>query len=145
MKQWIKFFVVLALVTVPAARLSAQSIFATLTGVVSDPSGAVVPNAAVKLINEASGSARDTVTNAEGYYSFASVTIGDFTYKLVVEAKGFNTFEATDLKILGGEKRNLNIELKVGSAAQTVEVTGAVSNIVPVDSGEKSETLTILS
>ena len=141
MKQWIKLIVVLALLAVPATRLSAQSIFATLTGVVSDPTGAVVPNAAVHLINEQSGSARDTVTNAEGYYSFASVAIGDFTYKLVVEAKGFATYEATGLQILGGEKRNLNVELKVGAASQTIEVTGAVTNIVPVDSGEKSETL----
>src|SRR5208337_4834703 len=82
------------------------------------------------------------VTNAEGYYSFASVTVGNFTYKLVVEARGFATYEATGLQILGGEKRNLNVDLKVGTAAQTVEVTGAVTNIVPVDSGEKSETLT---
>ena len=142
MKQWIKLLVVLTLVAVPATRLSAQSIFATLTGVVSDPSGAVVPNASIKLINEQSASARDTVTNAEGYYSFASVGVGNFTYKLVVEAKGFATYEATGLQILGGEKRNLNVDLKVGTAAQTVEVTGAVTNIVPVDSGEKSETLT---
>jgi len=142
MKQWIKLIVVLALLAVPATRLSAQSIFATLTGVVSDPTGAVVPSAAVHLINEQSGSARDTVTNAEGYYSFASVAIGNFTYKLVVEAKGFQTYEAPGLQILGGEKRNLNVELKVGAATQTIEVTGAVTNIVPVDSGEKSETLT---
>ena len=70
------------------------------------------------------------------------MSIGDFTYKLVVEAQGFQTYEATGLQILGGEKRNLNVELKVGSATQTVEVTGAATSIVPVDSGEKSETLT---
>jgi len=142
MKQWIKLLIALTLLAVPATRLSAQSIFATLTGVVSDPSGAVVPNASVKLVNEKMASARDTITNAEGYYSFASVSIGDFTYKLVVEAKGFQTYEATGLQILGGEKRNLNVELKVGSAAQTIEVTGAITKIVSTDSGEKSETLT---
>jgi hypothetical protein len=142
MKRCTKLFVALTLLAMPAARLSAQSIFATLTGVVSDPSGAVVPNAAVKLINEQSGSARDTVTNAEGYYSFASVATGNVTYKLVVEAQGFATYEATGMQLLGGEKRNLNVDLKVGTAAQTIEVTGAVTNIVPVDSGEKSETLT---
>ncbi|MGA2073637.1 MAG: carboxypeptidase-like regulatory domain-containing protein [Terriglobia bacterium] len=142
MKRWIYVFVALTFLTVPVTRLSAQSIFATLTGVVSDPTGAVVPNASVKLVNEQSASTRDTVTDGAGYYSFPSVSIGDFTYKLVVEAQGFETYEATGLQILGGEKRNLNVELKVGSSTQTVEVTGAVSNIVPVDSGEKSETLT---
>ncbi len=142
MKRWINVFVVLTFLTVPVTRLSAQSLFAALTGVVSDPTGAVVPNASVKLINEQTASTRDTVTDGAGYYSFASVSIGDFTYKLVVEAQGFQTYEATGMQILGGEKRNLNVELKVGSATQTVEVTGAVTNIVPVDSGEKSETLT---
>jgi len=142
MKRFMYLALALVILGLPATQLSAQSIFGTLTGVVSDPSGGVVPNASVKLINEQSGSARDTVTNAEGYYTFASVSIGNFTYKLVVEAKGFESYEATGLEILGGEKRNLNATLKVGAATQTVEVVGAVTNIVPVDSGEKSETLT---
>jgi hypothetical protein len=142
MKNWMKFLVGLALLTMPAMRLRAQSLFATLTGVVSDPSGAVVPNATVRLINERSGSARDTVTNAEGYYTFASVAVGDFNYKLVVEAQGFQTYQATGIAILGGEKRNLNVELKVGSAAQTVEVSGQVQLVSTLDSGEKSQTLT---
>ena len=119
-----------------------QSLFATLTGVVSDPSGAVVPNATVKLRNEQSGSLRDTVTNTDGYYTFASVSVGDFTYELSVESPGFNTYKATGLAILGGEKRNLNVTMKVGSTSEAVEVTGAVDSIVPVDSGEKSATLT---
>lgn len=142
LKTWMLFLLGLALLAMPARQLQAQSLFATLTGVVSDPSGAVVPSATVKLINEQAASTRETVTNAEGYYSFASVAVGNFTYKLVVEAKGFATYEAPGLQILGGDKRNLNVELRVGTAAQTVEVTGAVTNIVPVDSGEKSQTLT---
>ncbi len=142
MKTWMLFLLGLALLVMPARQLRAQSLFATLTGVVSDPSGAVVPNATVRLVNEQSASTRETVTNAEGYYSFASVAVGNFTYKLTVEARGFSTYEAPGLQILGGEKRNLNVDLKVGTTAQTVEVTGAVTNIVPVDSGEKSETLT---
>jgi len=142
MKNLMKFLVGVALLTVLATRLPAQSLFADLTGVVSDPSGAVVPGATVKLINEQSGSTRDTVTDGQGYYSLASVTVGNFTYKLVVEAKGFETYQAPGLELLGGQKRNVNVELKVGAATSTVEVTGVVSNIVPVDSGEKSETLT---
>lgn len=137
-----KVLLVLVLLALPAARLSAQSLFGTLTGVVTDPSGAVVPNATVKLINESSGSARDTVSDGSGYYSFNSLAVGNFTYKLTVQAQGFQTYEAKGLQILGGDKRNLNVELKVGTASLTVEVTGAVTNIVPVDSGEKSQTLT---
>ena len=142
MKKCMKLLIGLALLTLPATQLRAQSLFATLTGVVSDPSGAVVPGATVKLINEQSGSTRETVTGTEGYYSFISVAVGNLTYKLVVEAKGFATYQATGMTILGGDKRNVNVELSLGTAAQTIEVTGVASSIIPVDSGEKSQTLT---
>ncbi|MGH9402125.1 MAG: carboxypeptidase-like regulatory domain-containing protein, partial [Terriglobia bacterium] len=138
----VKLVVALALVAAPVARLRAQSLFATLTGVVSDPSGAVVAGATVKLIDEASSSARVTVTDSAGYYTFASVSVGNFTYKLTVEKQGFQMYEATGLTILGGEKRNVNVTMILGSTTQTVQVSGVASSIVPVDSGEKSETLT---
>ena len=121
--------------------LRAQSVFATLTGVVSDPASAVVPNATVKLTNEQSGSVRDTKTNAEGYYTFASVPVGNFTYELRVESQGFTTFKATGVTLSGGEKRNVNVTLTIGATAETVEVTGVANSVVPVDSGEKSATL----
>ncbi len=141
-KGWAVLIVGLALLTMPAVQLKAQSLLATVTGVVTDPSGAVVPGATVKLINERSGSARETLTNTEGYFAFASVSVGDFTYKLTVEAQGFSTYQAPALAILGGEKRNVNVTLTVGAASQTVEVTGVITTITPVDSGEKSQTLT---
>ena len=141
-KGWAVLIVGLALMTIPAIQLNAQSLFATLTGTVNDQSGAVVPGATVKLINERSGDTRETVTNAVGYFSFSSVAVGDFTYKLTVEAQGFSTYQAPALAILGGEKRNVNVTLAVGAASQTVEVTGVVTTITPVDSGEKSTTLT---
>ncbi|HUK18593.1 MAG TPA: carboxypeptidase-like regulatory domain-containing protein [Bryobacteraceae bacterium] len=124
-----------------ATSLSAQSIYSTLTGVVSDPAGAVVPNAKVTLKNEQSGSLRDTVTNAEGYFTFASVSVGNFTYELSVEAKGFSTYKATGIALNESEKRNINAVLQVGTTTETVEVTDTSTSIVPVDSGEKSDTL----
>src|SRR5262245_59915225 len=65
------------LAIIPSSNLCAQSITATLTGVVSDPAQAVVPNATVKLNNEESGSLRETTTNNEGYFTFASVVAGN--------------------------------------------------------------------
>jgi hypothetical protein len=119
-----------------------QSISARLTGVVSDPSQAVIPDASVKLINEQSGSVLQTSTNTDGYYTFAAVPVGNFTYELQVEAKGFVLYKASGLAFTGGDKRNVNVVLSVGTTAETVEVTGLVESIVPVDSGEKSATLT---
>jgi hypothetical protein len=142
MKNRTVVLVGLALLILSAMNLSAQFTSATLTGVVSDPSGAVVPQAKVKLVNEKSGDTRETVTNNDGYYTFSGMAVGDLTYKLTVEAKGFVSYDAPGISLLGGEKRNVNVTLRVGNASETVEVLGVADTLVPVDSGEKSETLT---
>ena len=142
MKIWTRILIGLALLVLVASSLPAQSISATLTGVVADPSNAVVPQAQIKLRNESSGSERVTVTNNEGYFTFASLDVGDYTYELTVVAKGFLTYKAPGIALSGGEKRNVNVTLKVGSTTEVVEVTGVADSLVPVDSGEKSSTLT---
>ncbi len=123
-----------------AGTLWGQAIFGTLTGVVTDPSGAVVANVKVTLRDTGSGSVRDTVTDSDGYYTFASIPVG--TYVLTVVAPGFQTTKVENIALGGGEKRNVNVSLQVGSTNQTVEVVGAADIITPVDSGEKSDILT---
>src|SRR5438046_2720189 len=83
-----------------AANLSAQGIYATLTGVVSDPTQAVVTKAKVTLTNAQSGSQRETVTNNDGYFTFASVPVG--TYELAIEAKGLNLYKLAGIALSGG-------------------------------------------
>lgn len=119
---------------------SAQSVFATLLGTVSDPSQAVVPNAKVTLRNVGSGDVRRTVTNQDGYFTFSSVPVSA-AYEVLVEANGFVNYKATDLTFSGAETKNLNVTLKVGSTSDTVEVVDA-TEAVPTVSGEKSSTLT---
>jgi hypothetical protein len=123
-----------------AASLSAQGIYATLTGVVTDPSTAVVPKANVTLTDAQSGSQRTTVTNADGYFTFASVPVG--SYNLTVETKGFSTYKLSEINLGGGEKRNIDVSLQVGTTSQTVEIAAASEQLAAVDSGEKSSTLT---
>lgn len=120
--------------------LWAQALFSTLTGIVTDPSGAVVSNAKVTLRNAESGSSRDTVTDSQGYYTFASVAVG--TYDVTISAPGFESYKATGIALGGGEKRNVNASLQVGSTNQTIEVTGAADIVTPEDSGEKADVLT---
>src|ERR1035438_2716174 len=115
-----------------AANLSAQGVYATLTGVVTDPSQAVVINAKVTLKDAQSGSQRDTVTNNDGYFTFASVPVG--TYVIAVEAPGFNTYSMTGIALNGGEKRNVDVTMKVGATTDKIEITGSADLIVPVDS-----------
>src|SRR5260221_4884293 len=118
-KRVISFLAALCCVMLLASgnSLRAQGIFATLTGVVSDPSGSVVANAKVVLKDAVSGSLRDTVTNGEGYFTFASVPVG--TYALTVDATGFKSYKADGISLGGGEKRNVNVALTVGAATQT--------------------------
>lgn len=127
----------LVLIVVPA---SGQSIYSTLTGIVTDPTGAVVPKANVTLRNEGSGDVRRGVTNDEGFFTFAAIPVG--SYELSVESPGFLTYKVANLALQGAERRNLDISLKVGSTEQTVSVSAITDIIVPVDSGEKSATLT---
>jgi Carboxypeptidase regulatory-like domain len=123
-----------------ASNLAAQGIYATLTGLVTDPSQAVVVNGKVTLKDMQSGSQRDTITNSDGYFTFASVAVG--TYELTIEATGFAAFKADGITLSGGDKRNVNAQLTVGATVQAVEVTGAVDSIAPVDSAEKSSLVT---
>jgi hypothetical protein len=129
-------FVLCCLMLLLGGALSGQGIFATLTGVVSDPSGAVVADAKITLVDAGSGSIRDTVSNSDGYFTFASVPVG--TYNLTIEAKGFEQYKAESIRLEGGDRRNLNISLVVGATSQTVEVNAQESAIVTTDSGEKS-------
>ena len=138
-RMWFLPVVLCLLVLVFVGSTLGQGIFATLTGVVSDPSGAVVSNAKISLMDAVSGSGRDTVSNNDGYFTFASVPVG--TYNLTVEAPGFQAYKATGIALGGAEKRNLNISLVVGAANQTVEVNAQETPLVTTDSAEKSFTL----
>ena len=119
--------------------LLAQGVFATLTGVVSDPTGAVVPNAKVVLTDAGSGSARDTQSDSAGYFTFASVPVG--TYNLSVAAGGFKDYAAANITLGGGETRNVNVAMNVGTAAETVSVDAGNTALAVTDSGERSFSL----
>jgi len=131
------FFCALGLSSIPAI---AQSIFATLTGVVSDASGAPIPKANVVITNASSGDVRRSVTNSDGYFSFTSVPTGAYT--LEIEAAGFQKYQETGLAFTGSEKRNVNVAMKVGNLATEIDVVSNADVLTPVDSGEKSATLT---
>src|SRR4051812_36481975 len=98
-------FAVLCLVvqalTTLSTGLNAQSIYGTLTGIVSDPSGAVLPDAKLQMRDEQSGSQRETVANGEGYFSFVSLPPGK--YQLTVSVNGFDTLKQTGISVLGGD------------------------------------------
>ena len=89
---------VLAVLAAPA---QAQRMTAELSGSVVDESGAAVPGADVTLTNESSSAVRRSVTNANGFFSFAAVPAG--SYKLLVALSGFSSFEVTGLALSAGD------------------------------------------
>jgi len=114
--------VLLLLVQAGMPVLLGQTQTATVRGVVSDRSGAVVPGAAVTLTNTAQNRPWPATTNAVGEYVFVQIPPGP--YSLGVEAQGFKRHQQGGLTLEVAQIAELNITLEVGAVAETVEVTG---------------------
>jgi hypothetical protein len=93
----------------------------SLRGTISDPSGAVIPNAKVSLLNTDTGFQRSTGSGAEGNYEFLQVLPG--TYRLLVEAEGFRSYEQSSIQLLVNNPATINVTLQVGQRTETVSVT----------------------
>jgi iron complex outermembrane recepter protein len=108
------------LLTIFAGSLFAFVQSAPVSGEVSDPAGAVLPNAKVTLINNQSKVALHTTTNASGAYKFQSVAPG--TYHLIVDAAGFARYEQSTVEIQNAEAVTLNVKLRVGAVSESITV-----------------------
>src|SRR5579859_2298165 len=84
-------FVAVVLVLCCAATLMAQTNAGSITGMVTDPQGAVVSGASVSLVSETTGSERALTTDERGTFTFNAVPSG--TYRLTVENSGFKKYE----------------------------------------------------
>jgi hypothetical protein len=128
------------LISLMTGVVMAQVGSASLTGVVSDPSGATVAGAAVTLENTLSGTPQTTTSNGTGGFSFAAVLAGD--YSLTVEKPGFSKFVQTGIHLNPGDARALtSIRLTLGKQSETVSVDAEVAGI-QLDSGQLSSTIT---
>ncbi|HEX4065800.1 MAG TPA: carboxypeptidase regulatory-like domain-containing protein [Acidobacteriaceae bacterium] len=112
-------FSTLALLTV--RPVAAQSGYGEITGLVSDPSGAVVPGASVILSNPSTGENRKSTTNAAGAYRFTAVPIVG-SYSIAVTAQGFAPYRVDNLTISVGAVTTQDIKLSVGGTNSTVLV-----------------------
>ena len=95
----------------------------TITGTVTDTTGAVVPDAQVTLLNTDQGITVQTKTNSTGGYTFSPVRIGHYT--ITVTAHGFAKTTQTNLTLNVAQTLQANISLKPGAATETVEVNSA--------------------
>ncbi len=105
------------------AILLAQMDQGTVTGVVQDKSGAVVPDATVALTSVDTGLVLSATTDGSGVYTFSPVKIGN--YKLSAQAAGFSTAVQDNVHLSIQQRLEVNLQLQPGAASQTVEVTTA--------------------
>jgi len=114
-----------------AFQVQAQTITTgDLAGTITDPSGAVVPNATVVLKSLDEGSTNSSNTNSSGYYHFSYLKPGN--YSVTANAPGFQTTEKKVVVALGASP-SINFQLTLGGASTTIEVTGAAAQIETED------------
>jgi outer membrane receptor protein involved in Fe transport len=118
---------------------SAQLLYGSLSGTITDASGAVIPGAQVNAINSQTGVSSSTVTDSTGIYRFANLTPG--AYNVTFDAKGFGKQQKTGVHVAANEIAELNAQLSVGAATQSVTVSAAP----PILQTEKADVHTDIS
>ncbi|HEY7351816.1 MAG TPA: carboxypeptidase regulatory-like domain-containing protein [Terriglobales bacterium] len=105
---------------------SAQSDLGTISGFVSDPSGAIVANANVVVRNQ-SGVERSVRTNGSGFYIITNIPAG--LYTLSVEAPGFQKYQSNNNKLDPSARLSINVPLSVGASTETIQVTANAATL----------------
>ncbi len=102
---------------------------AGISGVVRDPSGALVPNAKVVVSNETQGLTRDLTTNNDGVFTAPALIPGS-GYRVTVTSPGFAPYQANDLTLQVGQNVNLAVALQVGQTSTTVVEVNAAAQLM---------------
>jgi hypothetical protein len=118
----------LIFVALSSAVLSAQDT-ASITGTVTDPSGAAVSNAQVTITDAQKGVTRSATTNSSGEYLFAALPIG--TYSMDVTTAGFKHYQAKGIVLAVAQKARNDVHLEVGAIQEMVNVEG--TNVAQIE------------
>lgn len=123
---------------IPASGF-AQATSGTLSGTVTDPSGAVIPNATVTITDADRGTTVTTTTNAEGFFTRTQLPNGRYNVKIT--ANGFKTAQQNDLIVNIDRETKTSISLQTGEVQQAVQVVGNESPVLTTDRAEISTTI----
>ena len=129
-----RWFVVVSLMLLFVGLTATTSVFAqtsntgTVTGVVQDEKGAVLPGASVKLVNLGTNAERTAVTSDSGSYEIAQLVPGN--YRLEIQATGFSKYVQEPVVVNVLQRTTVNADLKVGGIGETVTVTGESAQLV---------------
>ncbi len=118
----LKAALALAIVAALIAPLpaSAQTLYGSITGTVTDPQGAPIPGATVTATNTGTGLSVNAVTDANGSYTFRNLPPG--VYDLNASLEGFRALNQTGLRVSAGNPVRVDLKLEVGTLAETVNV-----------------------
>lgn len=127
------------MLSVAALYAPAQTVTGTLSGRITDPSGATAPKVKVKAVNENTGGVREATTNDDGYFQISFLPIG--SYDVTVALSGFRTVEKKGVLIELNKNTVSDLALEVASVSSTVEVLGGEMPLIDTTTGEVKSTL----
>lgn len=122
MKSLFRLIASLLLVLTSGALVFGQITTSSLSGTITDPSGAVVAGASIKVKNVATGAESEATTTSAGTYTIPALGAG--VYHVTVEAKGFKKVAISDVKINAATPATVNATLEIGAQSETVTVQG---------------------
>lgn len=131
------FHLFVGLILFCAGVSPAQVTTATFYGIVTDPTGAVVPGASVTLIHEGTSAAANRATDSAGEFAFDFLRVGSYTLR--IEARGFKKFESKGIELASAQTVRQTFALEVGALTETVTVEGAAP-LVSTASAEQLQT-----
>jgi Carboxypeptidase regulatory-like domain len=127
--QAIAGLALLLALTAPGSLLRAQTIYGSISGVVQDPSGAVMPGVAVTVRESSTTTEYKTVTNKSGSYRVSFLKPGGYTVRF--EKDGFAQDITDELNIVLNQALVVDRALRLGTNSEVVTVTGAASSMTP--------------
>jgi hypothetical protein len=131
-------FAFMVLLSLGSTRLGAQtSTTGDVTGVVTDPSNSVVPDAKIELKDNAKGNTQNTKTNKDGGFRFYLLSPGSYT--LTITASGFQ-IQSRQLQVAVGQIFTADVQLSLGTSTQTVTVTEAAP-LIQTENGDTASAL----
>src|SRR5262245_19895714 len=134
----VRFSLLAALFAVSGiAPVRAQSTFATITGLVTDPNGAATPGATVEVKNLKTGYVYTATSNEEGVYTLANLLDG--TYTLTAKARGFGAFTVEKIILSVRENRRVDVNLKVEAVANTVDISAAGATLIETETARVAD------
>src|SRR5260370_16287029 len=122
-----RLFVVLGLAVLLSSLAFTQTFRGSITGSVTDASGAAIAGAEVQAVNTATQLRRDTTTTGTGEFTFPDLPLG--TYEVTVSHTGFDKIRAENVAVEVGKVTGLRLSMKVASQTQTVEVAATAISI----------------